>query len=102
MNTHNLTTLYTAKILEMNILKDMIVKLFQPLLQYFQIIMTMKGNFIYKLTFGMLTRDQKSSRCSLIFAGLYFEYRIANSVNIPMCALSKPNAASSKLINSSK
>lgn len=42
------------------------------------------------LTFGMLTLDQKSSRCSLIFSGLYLEYRIANSVNMPMWALSKP------------
>ena len=38
----------------------------------------------------MLTLDQKSSRCSRIFSGLYFEYNIASSVNMPMWALSKP------------
>ena len=43
-----------------------------------------------KPTLGMLTRDQKSSRCSLIFSGFNLEYNIANSVNIPMCARSKP------------
>ena len=54
------------------------------------------------LTFGMLTRDQNNSRCSLSLAGLYFEYRIANSVNIPIWARSRPREASSKLISSSK
>lgn len=43
-----------------------------------------------KLTFGMLTLDQNNSKCSLIFSGLNFEYKIANSVNIPIWALSKP------------
>ncbi len=43
-----------------------------------------------KPTFGMLTLDQKSSRCSRILSGLYLEYRIASSVNIPMCARSRP------------
>ena len=41
-------------------------------------------------TLGMLTLDQNSSKCSLIFSVLYFEYRIASSVNMPMCALSRP------------
>lgn len=38
----------------------------------------------------MLTLDQKSSKCSLIFSGLNFEYKMANSVNIPIWALSNP------------
>lgn len=42
------------------------------------------------ITLGILTLDQKSSKCSFIFEGLYLEYRIPNSVNIPMCALSRP------------
>lgn len=42
------------------------------------------------ITLGILTLDQKSSKCSFIFEGLYFEYRIPNSVNIPICALSRP------------
>lgn len=50
----------------------------------------------------MLTRDQNNSKCSLIFAGLYFEYNMASSVNIPIWALSNPKAASNNPINSSK
>lgn len=42
------------------------------------------------ITLGILTLDQKSSKCSFIFEGLYLEYKIPNSVNIPICALSRP------------
>lgn len=49
-----------------------------------------KERFRFRLTFGMLTLDQKSSKCSLIFSVLYLEYKMANSVNIPIWARSKP------------
>lgn len=54
------------------------------------------------VTLGIFTLDQNSSRCSLIFCGLNLEYRIANSVNIPMWARSSPSAASNMVISSSK
>ena len=53
-------------------------------------------------TFGILTLDQKSSRCSFILDGLYLEYNMASSVNIPMWARSRPKAASSNWMSSSK
>ena len=53
-------------------------------------------------TLGMFTRDQKSSRCSLILDGLYLEYRMASSVNMPMWARSRPSAASISVMSSLK
>ena len=69
----------------------------------FQIIQCLMKSLAWSLlTLGMLTLDQNSSKCSLILVGLYLEYRIANSVNMPMWARSRPNAASIKDMSSSK